>query len=114
MTYAQKVKKYIDEYGRFVQYSQDGNAYTDPYKAFVQPLRYKNKMYLDGKHSEIGYIDTSYYLYIGPAEVNVLDNDISSRLKIGDKVYNFTHTEVISIGEEAVYVWAVIRQSFLS
>ena len=106
------IKRYIDEFGSMVKYSQDGTNFTPSYKAFVQPLRYKNKMYLDGKHSEIGYIDTSYYLYLGPADIDVSNNDLSSRLQFEDKLYNFTHAEVIRLGQEKLYVWAIIRRSF--
>ncbi len=106
------IKKYIDEFGSPVQYSQNGQVFTPEYKAFIQPLRYKNKMYLDGKHSEIGYIDTSYYLYLGPADVDVCNNDLFSRLKFEDKLYNFTHAEVIRLSQEKLYIWAIIRRSF--
>ena len=112
MNYAKIVKSYIDEFGRDVNYSEDGENYTPTYKAFIQPLRYKNKMYLDGKHSEIGYIDTSYYLYLGPADVDVMNNNLSSRLKIDQDLYNFTHAEIIKIRDDALYVWAIIRRSF--
>lgn len=106
------IKKYIDEYGSVVRYSQNGTKFTGAYKAFIQPLRYKNKMYLDGKHSEIGYIDTSYYLYLGPADVDVCQNELASRLMFEDNIYTFTHAEVISLGQEKLYIWAVIRRSF--
>lgn len=112
MNYEKIIKKYIDEFGSVVSYAQDGTNFTVPYKAFVQPLRYKNKMYLDGKHSEIGYIDTSYYLYLGPADVDVCNNDIYSKLKLEDNLYNITHAEIIRLGQEKLYIWAIIRCSF--
>ncbi len=112
MDYKKIVNKYMDDYGCTVEYSKDGVSFTPPYKAFIQPLRYKNKMYLDGKHSEIGYIDNSYYLYLGPTNVDVRDNINFSRLKFKNNLYNFTHAENIRIGEDTMYIWAIIRRSF--
>ncbi len=112
MNYSDIIKKYIDEFGSSVQYTQDGKIFTSRYKAFIQPLRYKNKMYLDGKHSEIGYIDTSYYLYLGPANVDVCNNSLPSRLKFEDNLYSFTHAEAIRLGQNKLYIWAIIRRSF--
>ncbi|MDR1464916.1 MAG: hypothetical protein LBJ11_06425, partial [Oscillospiraceae bacterium] len=37
------------------------------YGAFLQPLRYKNKMYLGGVNTRIGFNREGYYLYLGPA-----------------------------------------------
>lgn len=34
-------------------------------RAFISPLRYKNKMYLYGVNTEIGYNSQGHYLYIG-------------------------------------------------
>ena len=82
MTFVDSVCDIMDKHGQTMQYSQDGEAFSPPYRAFIQPLRYKNKMYLDGKHSEIGYIDTSYYLYLGPADIDVAGHGLVSRLKI--------------------------------
>lgn len=112
MTYAETVRKYTEKYGSTVEFSPDGKVYTASYKAFIQPLRYKNKMYLDGKHSEIGFIDNSYYLYLGPPEIDLCNNTIYSRIKIGDLLYSITHAEMLSFAEENLYVWAIIRRSF--
>lgn len=112
MTFEEIVYNNIEKYGQTVQYSQDGETYSRTYKAFIQPLRYKNKMYLDGKHSEIGFIDTSYYLYLGPSDVNVVDYDVISRIKINNRLYDFTHAEKINLGDERLYIWAIIRRSY--
>ena len=44
-------------------------------QGFIQPLRYKNKMYLYGVNTEIGYNSQGYYLYIGPPEHDLTVNE---------------------------------------
>ena len=59
----------INKYGRSIYITDDGWN-SKIYNAFVQPLRYKNKMYLSGSFNELGHYGEGYYLYIGPAKEN--------------------------------------------
>ena len=112
MSFASVINRNIKEYGTVVTFSPDGENYGETYMAFIQPLRYKNKMYLEGKHSDIGVIDSSYSLYIGPPEIDVTVNTVDSRLKMGGKTYHFTHAESVRIGDETAYMWGVVRKVF--
>ncbi len=87
---------------------KDGDA-TESFKALIQPLRYKNKMYLDGVYTEIGFNSQGHYLYIGPptpdltlvSETAKIDSDsVSYRIDRAERVYN---------GNEIFYIWAIIR-----
>ena len=89
--------------------STDGTEFGTPYKAFVQPLRYKNKMYLDGTHSRIGHIDESHYLYVGPANVDICALNDGARLKMDNKEYFFIKKENVIVAGEIIYMWAIIR-----
>ena len=79
------------------------------FSAFIQPLRYKNKMYLDGTYSEVGYIDQAYYLYIGPPDINILSLPEDATVEFMGKKYNFTRSEKVAIGQQVLYYWSVLR-----
>ena len=50
--------------------SKDGEELAQM-TAFISPLRYKNKMYLYGVNTEIGYNSQGHYLYIGPPDPDI-------------------------------------------
>ena len=61
-----QIIKNLNKYGRAVSFhSQNGEKICDLH-AMISPLRYKNKMYLYGVNTEIGYNSQGHYLYIGP------------------------------------------------
>ena len=78
------------------------------FRAAIQPLRYKNKMYLYGVNTEIGYNSQGYYLYIGPPEHDLTLNE-DALIIDGDIKYQIDRAEKIKLGEEVLYVWAVVR-----
>ncbi len=86
----------------------DGDK-KESFKALIQPLRYKNKMYLDGVYTEIGFNSQGHYLYIGPpapdltvvGETATIDSEgVSYRIDRAERVYN---------AGEVFYIWAIIR-----
>ena len=85
----------FEKWGRVLVIENTDSTRTAPFKGFIQPLRYKNKMYLYGVNTEIGYNSQGYYLYIGPPD--------------GDIKYQIDRAEKIKLGEEVLYVWAVVR-----
>lgn len=89
---------------------QDGSFKTAEYKAFVQPLRYKNKMYLSGYYSEMGHYGEGYYLYVGPASVPLKDLSATAILKSNGINYNIYRTEMVTFKNSGVYVWAIIKE----
>lgn len=93
--------------GRKVTLTDSGK--TESCKALIQPLRYKNKMYLDGVYTEIGFNSQGHYLYIGPADVDltaVADGDF---LSAGSMNYQIDRAEKVYAGEKVFYIWAIIR-----
>ena len=80
------------------------------FKAFIQALRYKNKLYLRGKFTEIGKNAQDYYLYLGPPEIDISKVDgMNTKLRIGDTYYLVYRSEKHYIKDQCVYVWAIIR-----
>lgn len=98
--------------GRDVSLSDEPNWQSGPYKAFVQPLRYKNKMYLDGAFTEIGRNTAGYYLYIGPPEHDVTALTSAGRLTDSEgKVYIINRCEKVWFGTQVFYIWAILREA---
>ncbi len=50
------------------------------FRAAIQPLRYKNKMYLGGVYTEIGKAKYDYFLYIGPPDHDISRLSADSRI----------------------------------
>ena len=78
----EKLQALIERYGRSVSLSMEDGWHSPQFRALIQPLRYKNKMYLEGVHTPIGIHDPGYYLYIGPAA-----HDVTKLSSMGEDVW---------------------------
>ena len=96
-------------------------TYTDPhgsveFKAFLQPLRYKNKMYLSGTLTEIGYDTLRKFVLICPVSVNIpavdpaVDGTRATLVFDGDS-FCVDHCEKVFFGETPLYYWAIVHQN---
>ncbi len=102
------IKECLEEFGRPVALcSSDGKDETNLY-AIISPLRYKNKMYLSGIYTEIGYNSEGHYLYIGPPDCDLTAHDGGYLLSEGIK-YRVDRAEKVYFGKEVFYIWAIIR-----
>lgn len=81
------------------------------FKAFLQPLRYKNKVYLGGVHTELGYDSMRKHLLISPPDIR-LDNidGVSFSLEFEGKKLSIDHCEKIYFKEKPVYYWAIVSE----
>lgn len=59
------LNKIIRQYGK----AYTVNAGEDSYTAMVSPLRYQNKLYIDGVKTPLGHDDKNYWLFIGEASI---------------------------------------------
>lgn len=100
-------KSFFNSYGRKVNVHDSG--YLATCKAFIQPLRYKNKMYLDGIYTEIGFNSQGHYLYIGPPEPDLTQISESGYLSADGTMYRIDRAERVYLGEKIFYIWAIIR-----
>ena len=105
-----KIDKFIKEFGREALLS-DGNGWnSELFNCFIQPLRYKNKMYLDGVNTSIGYNSEGHYLYIGPPEHDLTTvRNTSIYLTCDDVKYKVDRAEKVFFGNQVLYIWAIIR-----
>ena len=77
----------------------------------MQPLRYKNKMYLEGTYTPIGRDNTGLYLYIGPASHNVTRLPETARITDGDgRKYVIQRAEEVKLSDKPFYYWAVVKE----
>lgn len=90
---------------------RDSKGKVTIFPAFLQPLRYKNKMYLSGSRSDLGFEAKSKFLMIYPAEIDlgeVTCDDVI--LLYSGYRYLFDKTESVYDGNEILYKWAVIQK----
>jgi hypothetical protein len=102
----------INKFGCSVHISGADGYHSTPFRAFIQPLRYKTKLYLQGEHTPIGVNRNDVYLYIVPANHDLTKLD--STYRIHDKEnnkYMIDRAEKIMVQDTIVYVWAVIRKT---
>ncbi len=99
------------KFGRELSLKQDDGWSSEIFHAFIQPLRYKNKMYLDGVYTVIGFDNQGKYLYIGPAKHDLTVFDSTSGHILCDNVkYTVDRAEKVYYGKEPMYIWAIIRE----
>ncbi|MBR5773843.1 MAG: hypothetical protein IKY44_03225 [Clostridia bacterium] len=101
--------KVISSVGKTVTAHLPDGWCSGPYKALIQPLRYKNKMYLDGTYTDIGRNTSGYYLYIGPANHDISRLDETAYLVSGDVKYIISRAERCYLGERITHIWAILR-----
>ena len=77
-------------------------------KAIIQPMRYKNKMYLSMDRNELGFRDNECFLYIGPPVPDFCGAEHETIIKTEDRSYGVSRADRISFGGEVVYIWAVL------
>lgn len=102
----------LRRFGRTVSLSGADGWQSEEFNAFIQPLRYKTKLYLSGDFTPVGVNKNNVYLYIGPPRHDLTKLDETYRITDGDGCkYMVDKTEKIYIGDDPLYVWAVIRQT---
>ena len=106
------LNRLFENYGRRVRLTAvDENWQGEIFHAFIQPLRYKNKMYLEDKRVPLGIGDMSYYLYLGPAEHDLTQVDTDEyMLKTDNESFYITRAEKLWFSNDVSYIWAVIKR----
>ncbi len=76
-------------------------------KGILEPLLYKNKLYLGGKQLPHGYFDSGNYLLICPPEANlpVLG---TAFVEAKGRKFILKRSEIVTARSEAFYIWAVL------
>ena len=102
--------KLFSSYGREAQIYKETGWKSGIFHCFIQPLRYKNKMYLDGVNTPIGYNSQGHYLYIGPANHDLTGvTDSSTWIQADGIKYKVDRAEKVYFGNTVIYIWAIIK-----
>lgn len=110
MVTAKAPKALFKKSGVRLTIKRDGEEVTS-FNAFLQPLRYKNKIYLRGVATELGYDSLKKYLLISPADVDLGEVDGSSlSLFYEDKNLSIDHTEKVYLGKSPYYTWSIVSK----
>lgn len=94
----------IRRHGSHVTVTTDGAAINA--RAFVQPLRYRNRIYIGGEYRDIGKIRREKYLYVGTADCALTED--RSVIDFAGGQYIVKRCETYYWGDEPVYVWAIL------
>ena len=106
------INKILSSFGNTVYLSRSDGWKSPLFKAFIQPLRYKNKLYQQGSFTPLGVNKNNVYLYIGPANHDLTRLDGTFRLHDSENQrYIIDRAEKIKINDTVFYIWAIIRQT---
>ena len=97
------------KYGRSASFMSKNGEKLAEMKAFISPLRYKNKMYLYGVNTEIGYNSQGHYLYIGPPDPDLTAAEDGEYVSCLGEKYRVDRAEKVYKGDKPFYIWAIIR-----
>lgn len=95
----------INRYGESIRI-KNGESIKEA-RAIIQPLMYKNKMYVSGTSVSAGEVDGGHYQMIAPADAPFGDYK-NTRIETKSSVYTFKRAEVIKAGDTDLYIWAVL------
>ena len=104
------IEKIMNRYGRKVCSADSNGIKIAEKKCFIQPLRYKNKMYIEGTPTEIGINDSGYFLCLAPPSMRFEELGSNGYLYDNDKKYHIDRWEKIWLGDEVFYLWAILKE----
>ncbi len=100
----------FEKYGQEITLKGDDGWSTPIFGGFIQPLRYKNKMYLNGVNTVIGFNSQGHYLYIGPPDHDVGSLSNEQWIESNSQKFTVDRSEKVYLKNEVVYIWAIIRE----
>ncbi len=106
MSFSEKVLAMLKAIGEPVTVSINGeNRVID---SLIQPMRYKNKLYLEQERNQLGFKDSECFLYLGPPEADFVGVERHTTIKTADRSYNVSRADRIVIEGKTQYIWAVL------
>jgi len=79
------------------------------WQAMIQPLRYRNKLYVEESAARIGMINRTAYLYIGTPENDLSQYARGTLFECNGELLTLTHTEKTRLSDQSEYVWAIFN-----
>ena len=81
--------------------------------AFVHPLRYKSRMYLERQNLPVGSSVTTKYLYIGPPQYDITALKSNDAIVVSDSYYHVLMAEPVWFHDEIVYYRAILARKIV-
>lgn len=103
------IDRYLRAVGTPVEVRSPDGTVLGRANARISPLRYKNKMYLNGIYTNIGFNSEGHYLYIGTPDTDLTAVPDGSYISAGSVNYRIDRSEKMTVGPRTVYIWAIIR-----
>ena len=110
MDFKAETLKFLDCLGEEATVTVGEDSY--PIKALIQPMRYKNKMYLEDDRTELGFKNGECFLYLGPAEPDFAGVETSTTVTTKHRVYSFSRADRIALKGITQYIWAVLTPKY--
>ncbi len=98
------VDKEIGRYGSQVTINQGGSEINT--RAFLEPLRYRNKIYIGGEYRKLGFLKREKYLYVGKSDHRLVENE--SVIETHGNKYIVKRCETYFVKDTPVYEWAIL------
>lgn len=80
------------------------------WQAIIQPLHYRNKLYVEETAVAAGMIDRTAYLYIGLPENDLSIYPRGTLFVCDGQLLTMTHAETTCLRDGKEYVWAVFNR----
>ena len=106
MDYSKKIADILKTLGEQTYIELEGTGYL--VYAIIQPLRYKNKMYLEQIRTELGFKDGECFLYLGPKEIDFAGKERYTVVSTRDRDDNVSRADRISLNDKLQYIWAIL------
>ena len=98
------VIKSIQTYGEDVTVINDEDTVLA--RAFIEPLRYRNKIYIGGGYRTLGMKHSEKYLYVGIPDITLVENKTIVKRKNNE--YLVKRVEKYYVKEQVAYTWAIL------
>lgn len=98
------VDREIGRFGSQVRILQEGDPIDT--RAFVEPLRYRNKIYIGGEYRMLGMQRREKYLYVGKSAHRLTEN--KSVIESQGAKYLVKRCETYFVKDTPVYEWAIL------
>ena len=98
------VIKSIQTYGEDVTVINDDDTVLA--RAFIEPLRYRNKIYIGGGYKTFDMKYSEKYLYVGIPDITLVENKTIVKRK--DNEYLVKRVERYYVGEQIAYTWGIL------
>ena len=103
------ITKELERYGEKFTVTDKNNKVIGKFVAIIEPLRYKNKMYLQGTATEIGYNREDYYLIMASPDIDPKSIDHSCTVSNSSKSFVIDKAELVKVRGVPVYIWLIAK-----